>query len=622
PNLDVQVRNPVHPQSSLVRKLFPLLLLALVTFVAYAPVLQNGFVWDDTALVLRDPLIRSWRLIPEGFNHFLFTDATASDFYRPVQRLTYTLEYAAVGFAPMAYHLTSVVCHFAAAAALFLFGGELIRSSGAPQRSRQWVPFVASLAWALHPLHTSAVAYVSGRADPLAAAFGFLALYCALRSLRAVDRKRLWLWMSASATALLLSALSKEAGLIFSVLLLALVVLGRNWRALLPATLAAALVTVSYLALRMPAEHIAPPQLSAPAPAIVRPIIAARAFAEYAALILLPLHLHMERDVETQPTGVAPSERATNAAWRELQTLAGILLIAAFTYWLVQERQRDRALFVCLVLAVISYLPVSGVVRLNATIAEHWVYVPTGFLFLAFALAAARLLTAEGRWRPVLRPLLTASVALWMLFLGGRTFVRTLDWKDQRTFLERTIADGGESARMHVNLGSLEMSEGHLEQARKHFDLALRKEPAQPFAVVNRAALAVKQNDFKVAHDLLARATQMPAVEAQANELLAVLNSRETGSANLMRMRLASRSGAPNWSIEKRYINLLAEIGATEAAISELRHALESGWYRAESWQLLSELLTKSGHTAEATVASEHARRYDVRLASPAPLRG
>ncbi len=77
------------------KKFASLLLLALVVCGVYAPAARNGFVWDDTALILRDPLIRSWRLIPEGFQHFLFTDATASDFYRPIQRLTYTAEYAA-----------------------------------------------------------------------------------------------------------------------------------------------------------------------------------------------------------------------------------------------------------------------------------------------------------------------------------------------------------------------------------------------------------------------------------------------------------------------------------------------------------------------------------------------
>ena len=66
-------------------------ILLISVLASYAPAVRNGFVWDDTALILRDPLIRSWRLIPEGFNHFLFTDAAASDFYRPLQRLTYTV---------------------------------------------------------------------------------------------------------------------------------------------------------------------------------------------------------------------------------------------------------------------------------------------------------------------------------------------------------------------------------------------------------------------------------------------------------------------------------------------------------------------------------------------------
>ena len=72
------------------KKRWAFLFLLSPSSASYAPAVRNGFVWDDTALILRDPLIRSWRLIPEGFQHFLFTDATASDFYRPIQRLTYT----------------------------------------------------------------------------------------------------------------------------------------------------------------------------------------------------------------------------------------------------------------------------------------------------------------------------------------------------------------------------------------------------------------------------------------------------------------------------------------------------------------------------------------------------
>src|SRR6202171_6243694 len=154
---------------------------------------------------------------------------------------------------------------------------------------------------------------------------------------------------------------------------------------------------------------------------------------------------------------------------------------------------------------------------------------------------------------------------VWLAFLGARTFIRTFDWKDQRTFVERTIVSGGDSARMLINLGDLELSEGKLEDAAVHLHAALQKKPGQPLAVINLAAVALKQNDFKLARELLTRATQMPLVDAEAHQLLAVLENKESGKVDMMRMRLASRTGPPNWAIEKRYIQLLDETGGTTA---------------------------------------------------------
>ncbi len=581
------------------KKILSLLLLGLATFVAYASAIRNGFVWDDTALILRDPFIRSWRLIPEGFQHFLFTDATASDFYRPIQRLTYTFDYAAFGFRPSAFHLTSVAIHFLATVALFFFTTELLRSFAIEERRRTLTAFIAALVWAIHPALTSAVAYISGRADSLAALFGFVGLYVGLIAARQ-NGYRAWLLNGSCALLLLLSALSKEAGLIFPIVWIALLLLQRKTKAILPAAVAIVFALVIYGVLRTSAEHTpTPPPQSIPL--LVRPILIARAIAEYAGIIIFPLHLHMDRDVETHPFGFG-SASMTNAAWRELQTLAGLLIFAALLFWCVRAWKRDRILAIFLILTAITYLPISGLVLLNATVAEHWLYLPTAFFFAAIAYALSR------------HTLGICLLACWSLFLGVRTFVRCHDWKDQRTFLERTIADGGDSARMLINLGTLESSENHLDEAKKDLAAALQKEPDQPLAIINLAAVALKQNDFATAHTLLERATKMPLVEAQAYELLAILESKETGHANLLRMRLASRTGAQNWSIEKRYIKLLDELGSTDAAILELRQCLHEQWYRADSWKLLSELLSKTRQAHEASEALHRAHLYDVRL--------
>ena len=586
------------------KKIFPALFLAALVFAVYAPALRNGFVWDDTALILRDPLIKSWRLIPEGFQHFLFTDATASDFYRPVQRLTYTLDYGAFAFRPAGYHLTNIVCHLGAVLALLLLANELLGLFGIEERKRRAIAFIATLAWAIHPVHTAAVVYVSGRADPLAAAFGFLALYSGIRSLHTNGANR-WIFLFAAGALFLLSALSKEAGIVFLLLWCAILLLKKRWREFLPATVVALFVVVIYLSLRLPAEHVPAPTLRAPAPLLVRPILAARAFAEYTGLILLPINLHMDRDVETHPEGESAA-RANTAAWRKLQTLLGILVIGGAVYWVARSRKQDAAIFGCLVLAAIAYLPVSGIFLLNATVAEHWIYLPTAFLFLAAGLAISRF--------SISNTVLASALAVWFLFLGARTWIRTFDWKDQRTFLERTLASGGDSARMLINLAGLELNEGQLDSAKKHLALALRKEPNQPLAILNLASVAIRQNDFTAAHDLLNHATKMPLVEATAYELLAVLEHKENGRIDLLRLRLAAHTGAPNWSIEKRYVEVLDQSGDTPTAIVELKSCLATQWYRAESWQLLRELLVKASLGGEAAEAKARAEAYDVHL--------
>jgi len=590
-----------------VKKFLAPLVLAVLVLAVYAPALRNGFVWDDTALVLRDPLIRSWRLIPEGFEHFLFTDATASDFYRPIQRLTYTLDYGAFAFQPAGYHLTSILCHLAAALALLLLAGELLDLFGIEERKRKWIASLATLAWAIHPVHNAAVAYISGRADPLAALFGFLGLFAGIRSARTTGRSR-WMLLVGAGVLLLLSALSKETGLIFLALLFAILLLKKRWRELLPTTVVVLFVAVGYLSLRLPAEHVPAPTLHPPAPLLVRPVLAARAVAEYAGLILLPLNLHMDRDVETHPEG-ANATRANTAAWRELQTLLGILLVGGVIFWLWRIRTREPAIFCCLILTAIAYLPVSGFFHLNASVAEHWIYLPTAFLFLAAGLALSRI---------SLPMIAIASVfALWFVFLGARTWIRTFDWKDQRTFLERTVASGGDSVRMLINLAVLELGEGHYDVAKKQLALALRKEPEQPLAVLALASVAIRQDDFDGAHELLNRATKMELVEARAHELLAVLEQKQNGRIDLMRLRLASRTGAPNWWIEKRYVEALDQAGETPKAIAELKSCLVTQWYRASTWQLLSELLAKIGQTGAAAVAKENAEADDVHLSTP-----
>jgi tetratricopeptide (TPR) repeat protein len=579
-------------------------LVALI-FAAHAPALRATFVWDDTALVLRDPLIRSWRLIPEGFQRFLFVDATPSNFYRPLQRLSYTLEYWAFAFRPAPYHFTNILLHAATAMALFIFALAFFRLYQVDERKSLGVAAIASLAWALHPLHSGVVDYVSGRADSLAALFGFAALYF---TVRALGQESAWKFYTLTGFALLASALSKESGLVFSALAIALILLRKNGKGIVAIGAAIAFVLTIYLALRTQVPRVDVPQLSPPAPALVRPIIAARALAEYTGLLIAPDNLHMERDVENHPWGYNPAS-LTAGAWRELETLAGLVVFGVLLWWAHWAFNRAPAIVALLICAAISYLPVSGLFSLNANIAEHWIYVPLAFVLLAIALQVALIIRARTTLSSVL-----ALATLWIAFLGVRTFYRAQDWRDPRTFFARTVAAGGDSARMLINLGGLELSDGHLEEAAVLLRRALAKNPEQPFALLNLAAVALKRNDVSTARGFLERAQKNPVSLAQAEEMLALVEQKEKGRINLVRLHMASRTDPPSWSIMRRYLAALAVTNQTEKAVAELQTVLATEWYRAESWQLLSDYLTRLGKAGEAAKALAQAHAFDVHL--------
>src|SRR5437764_5658042 len=106
----------------------------------------------------------------------------------------------------------------------------------------------------------------------------------------------------------------------------------------------------------------------------------------------------------------------------------------------------------------------------------------------------------------------------------------------------------------------------------------------------------------------------MQLVYAEVYEYLTNFENKENGKVDLIRMRLAARTGPPHWSIEKRYIQLLDQTGGTPATINELLSCLQGQWYRAESWKLLSDLHAKLGHSTQAAKARAQARAFDVHL--------
>ena len=428
-------------------------------------------------------------------------------------------------------------------------------------------------------------------------------------SLGAAQRPLAWRAELAAAVCFFLATLSKESGLIFLPLWLLILAWGKETRRVLISwVLIAVVIVASYAGLRFTAESVPPPK-SAPTPAAIRPILAARAFAGYAGLLVAPVTLRMERDVTTHPLET-PEATLRQARALEYQTLASVLLLIGFVFWMRHGFRRDPAAALCLVAFVVAYLPISNLFPLNATIAEHWLYVPGAFLFLAIALTLHGI--CQQRSAAVGRIVLVVG-ACWLLLLGLRTLVRQEDWRDQRTFIERTIAAGGNSPRMLMNLGNVEFAAGHRDAALALYREALRRTPDQPVIWLGYASILLRARDFHGANEALERAEKSPMLAADCLSLRATLESVESGRDPGELLRKAMAAAPENWGIRKRYVEYLHERSNPQETLRELRDFLQRHPFRAESWRMLATLLEEQHQPALAAAAWREAALRDVR---------
>src|SRR5207249_2179983 len=97
-----------------------------VTVIAYLSSLQNELIWDDLHLIVNNPSIKDWRHVGRLLVSDLYPQGVLSHYYRPLQALTYVLDYRLWGLAPMGFHLTNIFLHAACAVLLFLLVSRVL----------------------------------------------------------------------------------------------------------------------------------------------------------------------------------------------------------------------------------------------------------------------------------------------------------------------------------------------------------------------------------------------------------------------------------------------------------------------------------------------------------------
>ena len=160
-------------------------MLALAVGVVYGTALRGPFIFDDSDSIRNNPtIVRLWPLIGGTNGGPLNPESDLPVSGRPLVNLSFALNYHFGGLDPFGYRACNVVLHVASALLLWAIVRRTLRLprfGGRFEPSAGWLAFVVSLLWALHPLQTEAVIYVTQRTELMVAFFYLATLYCSLR---------------------------------------------------------------------------------------------------------------------------------------------------------------------------------------------------------------------------------------------------------------------------------------------------------------------------------------------------------------------------------------------------------------------------------------------------------
>ena len=415
--------------------------LVAVVFICYANSLGNGFVFDDQFLVPVYGRIRNLSQLVK----------TLLDSYRPMRNVSYGIDFLVWGLKPFGFHLTNVLIHAANTVLVFY----LIRRFSA----RLSTAVIAGLIFAVHPIQTDSVSYVSGRRDILFTLF-YLAAFHAYLTYRE-KASRTWFVMFLGFWAL--SLMSKEMAVTLPVVIFLWNFCALwsdtqgSWLRRLVQAGKAALIKDKWLYALLG--------------------VASLAFAAYAiffqrasgrttgsgveywggslfATLLTVARVHawyLKQLVYPTPIAQYFGAFDISTSLIEFRVILAIVVVGAvLTAGLILLKKESLMSF-----AILSYFailaPVSQIIPHHELLADHYLYLPMVSFSLLIGLVVSRV--SERGKNP--RLIAYGLLGVFVLALAWTTVSRNRDWKDEFSVWEANYRSVPNSPRASYNLGGL-----------------------------------------------------------------------------------------------------------------------------------------------------------------------
>ncbi|NNF01449.1 MAG: tetratricopeptide repeat protein [Bacteroidia bacterium] len=436
--------------------------ILVLTVVVYFPSLDNDFTnWDDPSLIIDNPLIRSieFENIKRIFSEYYFGN------YQPLHILSYAIEYHFFGLNAPDYHMVSLIMHLIIVSLVMVFTWQLTEDRIAT--------LVATLLFAIHPLHVESVAWATERKDLLYTLFFVASLICYVRYIK----KGLELKYLVYAFLLMLIAIFSKA---------------------MAASLAPTLILVDYfykrkLNLRLVLEKIPFFALSiifglisidaarstssidetGAYPFHERFFFASHNFLSYIAKLIVPIDLSA-----FYPYPVVGGETLPWMYYAALPTV--ILLVVAV---ILSYKSGRKIIFGFFFFSITIFL-VLMLIPIGPTIfSERYSYIPSIGLNYLLGLGFVYLFVTKAKEIPALKTISAAVLIMYSAWLCYGTYERCKVWKNSETLWTDVIEQFPQVALAHNNLGNFygknlgmeELKKGNSDEAKKYFDRAMEK---------------------------------------------------------------------------------------------------------------------------------------------------
>ncbi len=185
---------------------FSLIFVVIATIVAFYPSVGNDFVnWDDVAYLMNKDMIKTVSIdnLMKIFSSFFLGN------YHPLTILSFSLDYSFFKMTAHGYHVHNLILHIINTVIVYFVTWHLFNKNNL-------TAFIASILFAIHPMHVESVAWVSERKDLLYTMYFLLAML----SYIFYDKTRKNKYLFFTLACFLLSLLSKAQAVTLPIVLL------------------------------------------------------------------------------------------------------------------------------------------------------------------------------------------------------------------------------------------------------------------------------------------------------------------------------------------------------------------------------------------------------------------